>query len=287
MAGGSPMYPEYNAFTLHTPYVLSKIQSFLETKAVFNSSSPTGYSIWDNQTQSMKPYKLINYRTVFSSVPVTNGVGITADIFTQYFDRKLNTLVESWNGHYPPYVYLPDASERNKGLIAKFDVTSSYTVDVHVNGGVDKLINGTLLSYYSNGSSWVTVDSSFDTIAIAPYKQGVKVITLVGYYDPENKMTSYIYPALNGSWGNVYQYDMTSGCYLEVECTSGQKINFPLTNGRIISSNMNKFHVNIERDLYPSVARIYNNGQLLAQRKLDLGTDELSYSVNGAQLINK
>lgn len=282
MAGGGPMYPESNAFTLHTPYVLSEIQSFLESKAVFNPASPTGYSIWDNQMQKMKPHEVINNSVTFFDMPVRNGINITADELNNYFDKNMNVLIRCYDGRHAPYVYLPESSSSNKGLIAKFEIDSGYTVDVHVNGNFERLRRGTVISYISDGKCWLMTNDDLSNTAIVPYKQGVKVITLLGYYDPEGKMNSYIYPALNGSFGNVYNYDIKSNCYIEVECATGKKLNFPLTHVRIESNYMNKFHVNIERDLHPTTIKIYNGNKLLTQEKITLGSDDLLYTVNGA-----
>ncbi|MDX1565981.1 MAG: M66 family metalloprotease, partial [Phycisphaeraceae bacterium] len=38
-----------------------------------------------------------------------------------------------------------------------------------------------------------------------PDRIGAAVVTLVGFYDPQHKLTTYIYPALYGNWGNVFK----------------------------------------------------------------------------------
>lgn len=55
MAGGAP-FSSFNRFTLYTPNSAAIIQRFLESKAVFDASSPTGFSKWNESTSRMEPY---------------------------------------------------------------------------------------------------------------------------------------------------------------------------------------------------------------------------------------
>jgi hypothetical protein len=55
MAGGAP-FSAFNRFTLYTPNTAAIIQRFLESKAVFDSGSPTGFSRWNPDTSQMEPY---------------------------------------------------------------------------------------------------------------------------------------------------------------------------------------------------------------------------------------
>ena len=56
MAGGAPL-SGFNRFTLYTPNSAAIIQRFLESKAVFDAASPTGFSKWNESTGKMEPYK--------------------------------------------------------------------------------------------------------------------------------------------------------------------------------------------------------------------------------------
>lgn len=116
-----------------------------------------------------------------------------------------------------------------------------------------------------------------------PKKQGVKVITLVGLHDPEEQLSSYIYPALNGSYGMIYadkksETDFNKN-YLEVELANGESLVYPLLSARLSSNEMNQFHVNIDRSLHPIHARIIHQGNIIADRKIDLGNDSLPVSI--------
>ena len=55
MAGGEPM-SGLNRFTMYTPFTAATIQRFLESKAVFDPASPTGFSKWNSAAGRMQPY---------------------------------------------------------------------------------------------------------------------------------------------------------------------------------------------------------------------------------------
>ncbi|CCN38704.1 exported hypothetical protein [Vibrio nigripulchritudo SFn27] len=104
-----------------------------------------------------------------------------------------------------------------------------------------------------------------------PYKQGVPVTTLVGYYDPDGVLNGHIYPALHGSFGAVYQDNFApSSCQLNVHTKEDGTKTFNLHARRLEANYMNKFHVNVEQALSPYSAEVYCNGHLLAS--LDIGS---------------
>lgn len=76
---------------------------------------------------------------------------------------------------------------------------------------------------------------------------GVNVTTLVGFYDPTNALSSYVYPALYGSYGHVYQYDPPGqgDCFVQVRFNDNTISQIPVANSRINGSVMNKFHINV------------------------------------------
>ncbi len=90
-----------------------------------------------------------------------------------------------------------------------------------------------------------------------PDKFGVPVMTLVGFYDPQHKLTSYIYPALYGNWGNVFTSQTITKAnpalagaahVLEVQDSAGKVDRFPLADQRLHKKRpeMNQFHVNLD-----------------------------------------
>lgn len=152
MAGGAPMGP-LSPFTLHTPYSLKLIQANLTKQSgILDAESPTGYSRWDAEQQSLVPHQ----------------------------------------------------------------VTSPK-----------------------------------------PDSVGIPVMTLVGFYDPApgHMLTSFIFPALYGNWGNVFLPRTIeandpelakSKCRLEVTDADGRVLRFPLHDQRIKPKLMNQLHVNLD-----------------------------------------
>ena len=185
MSGGWPLY---NRYTLYTPYELNKIQNFFENKAIFSPESSTGFSLWDDRTQSMQP----------------------------------------WHN------------------LTKDDLA----------------------------------EVSYNEVERKPYKQGVAVATLVGYYDPDKRLSSYIYPALHGSFGAVYEDNFTvSSCQMNVFTRNGGKRTFNLHSRRLESGYMNRFHINIEEALEPYSAEIVCDDERLTSVELEGPAHELHTSV--------
>ncbi|MBD1559437.1 peptidase M66 [Vibrio sp. S9_S30] len=115
------------------------------------------------------------------------------------------------------------------------------------------------------------------TKAQVPYKQGVPVTTIVGYYDPDEVLNGHIYPALHGSFGAVYQDNFaSSSCQLNVHTKDSGTKTFNLYARRLDANSMNKFHVNVEQALSPYSAEVYCNGHLLASLDISAPTQPLN-----------
>merc|ERR1719204_128221 len=114
----------------------------------------------------------------------------------------------------------------------------------------------------------------------------VPVTTLVGYYDPDAdrapRLTSYIFPAMYGAYGFVYDESIDEGeCSLHVETTNRGTLIFELSPS-VDSSSMNKFHVNIATEDGAIEAKIYCQDELLVTRSLEGPQDpSLTYTLNG------
>lgn len=120
-----------------------------------------------------------------------------------------------------------------------------------------------------------------------PAAQGVPVTTLLGYYDPEGKLTSYVYPALHGAYGNTFDEDIegnTSGCIAKIGSRRGGMLQYALKGYRKEYGNMNKFHINVAESFEPHIVSIECNGSPLVQSYIDGPTKALSYTVNGRPL---
>jgi len=124
-----------------------------------------------------------------------------------------------------------------------------------------------------------------------PRMYRIPVTTIVGYYDPspDRGYEDYVYPAMHGAYGFVYDDDggpnkgTTSGCELVVE-TLEKTLVYTLTTQVYNPTSMNKFHVNVATEDKPNKVSIYCFDELRTSRSLDgPNQDEppLTYSVNG------
>ncbi len=120
-----------------------------------------------------------------------------------------------------------------------------------------------------------------------PIAFGVPVTTLVGYYDPEPSLTSYVYPALHGSYGFIYRDDSGSlndqQCQLVVSTNQGER-RFRLSPVRMQAGSMNKYHVNLPASEQASRAEVRCAGQVLASRQLEGPRTQLQTKVLGLSL---
>ena len=223
--GGGAMYPSISYFTMHTPYMMYRIQNGygtgqgegrgLEKYANWDRNSETGMVKWDLDCKCMKPW---------SVTPVKRGKGKKA-------------LTDSRN---------------------------------------------------------------FEDLPRKPVEQGVAVATLVGFYDPELTMRTYIYPAMHGSYGNVFASNTDeeindlseNACYASVRNEDGDKKNFILKDVRQIGinkagemgKNMNKFHINVAETFEPTSIKIYCRGQVITERSIERPTRPLNTEVIGNQV---
>jgi len=223
--GGGAMYPSISYFTMHTPFMMYRIQNGngtgnneegrgLEKFANWDRNSETGMVKWDSDCKCMKPW---------SETPVKRGEG-----------KKAST------------------DSRN-----------------------------------------------FEDLPRKPVEQGVAVATLVGFYDPELTMRTYIYPAMHGSYGNVFAsnteediYNLSdNGCYASVANEKGGEKKFVLKDVRQAGKNkagktgknMNKFHINVAETFEPTSIKIFCRGQEIAERSIEKLTRDLTYNVMGNQ----
>ncbi|MGP2471665.1 M66 family metalloprotease [Yersinia sp. 2540 StPb PI] len=379
MAGGEPM-TSLNNFTLHTPYTATLVQQFLESKAIFSSDSPTGFSKWDEKQKSMVPYFnrvdidspttvpisdlsangiavllnkyrvikiamqdghwtkaidvpeasqnnkqciiLIDHRAGYNSELYINGQIITV---TKGFRMGYLSDGQRWNetilldstltritasnqdlsapalkillttykvlniamqdGNWASEVHIPPASQDNNQSILIIDQSATYNTTLYINGLIITLAKGTHKYYVSDGKSWRDIVQATDlSIERVPQLKGVAVTTLIGYYDPEGVLTSYIFPALHGAYGFIYSDNTniltSSDMQLWVESATGT-LRFKLHNNRLATKVMNKFHINIPASTQNRTVSIVRNGVKLVSRTITPATETLTYTING------
>jgi len=143
----------------------------------------------------------------------------------------------------------------------------------------------------SEAKNPLTDSRNFEDIPRKPVEQGVAVAILVGFYDPELTMRTFIYPAMHGSYGNVFASNTEeeindlseNGCYASVTNAKGDEKKFVLKDVRQAGKNkagetgknMNKFHINVAETFEPTSVKIYCGGQEIAERSIEKPTRTL------------
>ena len=280
MAGGAPL-SGFNRFTLYTPNTAAIIQRFLEGKAVYNASSPTGFSKWNESTAQMEPYAHRIDAGRETTAPVKDlSEEKLASLLGEYDCVKVAMADGNWTKDIP----LPPASPANQGRVFSITHDAGYNSVLTLNRKEVAVSRGFKKSYTSDGKKWNENASSEGGLERKPQHFGVPVVTLVGYYDPIGEKQSYIYPALHGAYGFCYADDgkavKETDCELQVETRSGV-LRFRLANERLNSRYMNKFHVNVPEASLPRSVAVVSRGKVLDKKPIMPVAEKLSVTVNG------
>jgi Peptidase M66/ToxR activated gene A lipoprotein domain len=193
--------------------------------------------------------------------------------------------VAIWDDNWISAIHIPPASQDNDLRIFLIDQNAAFNTTLYINGLSMILTKGTKKYFVSNGKSWRYVVQATDiSIARVPQFAGVPVTTLIGYYDPEGMLKSYIYPALHGAYGFIYPDNTNilaaNDMQLWVESNTGI-LRFKLHNNRIKTNVMNKFHINIPALTQNRTVYIVRNGVTVASRIIMPATEKLTYTING------
>ena len=193
------------------------------------------------------------------------------------------------DGNWTKNIYVPVASVANRGRTVAIDHGASYGSTLFLNGDKIAVASGFKKSYVSDGKRWKQGTGADLSVERKPQAFGVPVTTLVGYYDPEGELKSYIYPALHGAYGFTYSDNRSQSsdmdCHLLVETGEGQ-MRFRLASHRLGAKVMNKFHVNIPESSQSKSVAVVCRGKILDSKQIAPVTDKLSYTVNGRPLTS-
>lgn len=279
MAGGAP-FSSFNRFTLYTPNTAATIQQFLESKAVFDVKSPTGFSKWNASTGKMMPYShKIDVSTQVTAPVNELSVAKMASLFSQYDVVKVAMQDGNWTKNIP----IPAASPANRGRVVSIDHAAGYDSFLFINGGQFKVSRGFKKSFTSDGTRWREGQATNQSIERKPQAFGIPVTTLIGYYDPNGELKSYVYPPLHGAYGFTYADDRSrtgeNDCHLLVETREGP-LRFRLANQRFSPKVMNKFHVNIPEASEPQSVSLVCRGKVVDKKPITKVTEKLSFTVN-------
>ncbi|WP_305423103.1 M66 family metalloprotease [Photobacterium leiognathi] len=285
--GEGSMYPD-NRYTMYTPFSSTKMQRVMEDRMVFSEDSPTGYLKWNNMTHQMEPFSYSNAVDYFFKIDQNdlNKVKDPISYIAKMFETHKSIAVVSKQNDYLTDSTMPEAKDVPAGSELMINHESGYELFFYVNGQM--VASPDRYVYHSDGIKWVR--DMTKTFAKKPEKFGVPVTTLVGYYDPEEKLTSYIYPALHGSRGYTYaddsEYIQSNSCHLDVELESGQMKQFLLPGQRLSEKFMNKFHVNVAESDNPVNATVVCDDKILSTKPVSKPNTILIPSVNGYPLTN-
>lgn len=284
MAGGAP-FSGFNRFTLYTPYTAAIIQRFLESKAVFDAGSPTGFSKWNADTARMEPYRHSVEVSREITAPVNDLSEAALAALLAEYDRVTVAMAD---GNWTREIHLPPASAANRGRVFAIDHGAGYSSVLFADGQQVEVARGFKKLYTSDGKSWKEGATVEPPPERKPKAFGVPVVTLVGYYDPNGQLRSYIYPALHGAYGFCYADDGNSvnaanDCELQVETRTGL-LRFRLANSRLGGPFMNKFHVNIPEASQPRSVAVISRGKVLDKKPITPVAEKLTVTVNGIPL---
>ena len=291
MGGGAPLYLSTNSFTLHTPYELEKIQEYLENKAVFDPSSSTGYRRWSGDCNCMEEWSSTPVWTAEITATPTQCSSLNS--MTDLLSRYDSIEIKFRNGYWTADIYLPAASATYVGKVIHILHQAGWGSNVRLGSQKIRVSYGEELIFVGSEDSWEQVDNlpagklNVDQdIPRIPAEQGIPVTTLVGYYDPEATLQTFVYPALHGAYGNIFSQDSeddirNSKCHATITNESQETLKYALKGNRKVWGNMNKFHINIAESFNPKKISIQCNGELLAERDITGPNKQLKYTVNG------
>lgn len=281
MAGGKP-FSHFNRFTLYTPHTATIIQQFLESKVIFDASSPTGFRKWNAQAGKLEPYR----HQIDTSRQITAPVN-------ELSEQKLAALLGEYDvvkvamrdGDWADTIPAPPAAAVPRGRALVIEHSATYATNLLINGQRVKVGRGFQKSFTSDGKRWKEGSLKDQRIDRKPTAFGVPVTTLVGYYDPAGQLKSYIYPALHGAYGFTYSDDGEqvdkNDCHLLVETREGP-LRFRLANHRLDAKVMNKFHVNVPESMGPESVSLICRGEVIDKRPIAPATEKLTFTVHGA-----
>ncbi|MCX9118298.1 M66 family metalloprotease [Providencia rettgeri] len=291
MNGGSPKDESNNAYSLYTPNTLAAIQQRLEKLHAFNSDSSTGYQKWNSETSKMEDAYLELPSFLQFNVPVKNGEDISLYKLCKALEKYDVLKIKLGNDYHSKNIHLPDASSRNAEDTIIIETCTDWDTTVHLNGETEKIKKNEKITYISDGKSWVK--SHLHGLHKKPIKQDVPVITVLGFYDPEGQIlvtdpekqkSNHVQDILYGSSGMVYKDNKkldSCSSYLEFDLEDGTTRQYKLHGTNFRTSHMNRFHVNIERDLKPVKVKIFIKGELKESKDIEIRELKLPTTING------
>jgi hypothetical protein len=252
-------------------------------------------------------------------------LGHFVDGFEGSVHRAANEINSSWGWDSQRNIFFPNFSPTDSGLDQCLDeqcqspFLGKYRYGTDAMAGGDPLWGSNRFTMYTPNTSKIIQDflenkAVFDPTSSTGFRKyhpssrqmkefynsdngnkvprlyRVPVTTIVGYYDPDPNrgINSWIYPAMHGAYGFVYNDEggsstgTSNGCELVVK-TKKTTLVYRLGTS-IDPKGMTKFHVNIATEDEPSFASLYCQNRLLKNRVLEgpkVDEPPLTFTVNG------
>ena len=177
------------------------------------------------------------------------------------------------------YTYAPDsmAGGSFSSSLSRFTHYTGYSAKIKIQPAFDRAVwDATSSTGYKK---WNAVTRQMDVVQpkvpnsnnvwynrtdgnyLKPTQFGVPVFTIVGGYDPINKV-GLLYPAARGNWGNVFTLPQAqtslanASCWINVKYVNKAEENIALAPSRM-GSNANKLHINIAQSDAPRSVDLY------------------------------
>ena len=312
----------YTQYSLHTPYELNHMQNnYFENKIVFDKNSSTGFKQWNNTEKKMQeailsiPNNLLTYKFTnedFIAIQEDQEGIYISELLLKYNHLDI-TLLDRNDG--VDFIVIPTLNEDNyKNRFISIESQSNSRYSIYIDGIIIYMNKGQKLIFKLEGLVWRYIDNLPTTTNVQPVAFGVPVVTIVGYYDPQEILSSYLYPALYGSYGHVYKSDIVTSehCFLRVYTQNGSydyilnnelfeqntidtsslsphkaynqdftcSCNINVENQNKMNYMMNQLHVNIAQSDNPYKAEVIYKDKILSTLDIPVSTHKVFYTIN-------
>ncbi|EFG4029831.1 hypothetical protein ACM3VC_005025 [Escherichia coli] len=103
-----------------------------------------------------KVFSRVTYQHTIDKVEqITASVNeLSAEKISQLMPKHPVINVHMWVGHWKREIYIPEASNENKGRILTINHEASYNSNLHINDGINRVPKRYMKSFTSDGKTW-------------------------------------------------------------------------------------------------------------------------------------
>jgi hypothetical protein len=146
---------------------------------------------------------------------------------------------------------MADGNPKNS-LFSKFTFYTPYTsYHIQKNLSASGMIDDSSSTGYKDWNVLTETYQEKTVIYPKPTATKIPVMTLLGFYDPEKTLTTFIYPALYSNYGSYFSADVLNAknsdatCKIVVIKEDNTEVSYNLLSSRKHSSRMNQFQLNL------------------------------------------